>query len=128
MHCRSCFEIGRISSHYLKGSRKKRKHQKSIWWARSNDDHQLISKTSHILHKTVKNLLNQVLLFNLLCYLKGHATNPLRSRRKRHLPFKSQIRDFRSINPLIHHHVGQIGMMLLMFQIKKKKNLQIKKI
>jgi hypothetical protein len=75
LHCRSCFEIGHLTTQCSKGSRKNRKHRKYTWWVRSNDDPQRIVDN---LHKTMKILLNPILIFIQLGYLKNHDKNILK--------------------------------------------------
>jgi hypothetical protein len=44
-HCRTCFEIGHLTTNYRKGLWQVKNHQqKLIWWVGAKEEHQLITK------------------------------------------------------------------------------------
>jgi hypothetical protein len=116
LRCRSCFEMGHLATHCPKGPKKNRKPRKSTWWVGSND-HQVI-KLSRSPLKPVKRRLSQILL--LIQLVISRVQNPIKSRRKRCLPLRFQMRDLESSLLLNHQLVGQIRLMMLGYWMKKK--------
>jgi hypothetical protein len=120
LHCRSCFETCHLATHCPKGSRKNRKHQKSTWWVRSNDDHQVISKDCRQPPQDSENpSQSDPPIQPTLLSQDSHQESTQKSKKE---ASSLQVSDqgLQIQQSPLHQHVGKIRLMKLRYQNKKK--------
>jgi hypothetical protein len=116
LRCRSCFEMGHLATHCPKGSRKNRKIQKSTWWVGSNDDHQVISKKCGQPPQVSENPSQPDPPLQSQDSCKESILKPEKE------AYSPQVSDegLQIQSSPDHRHAGQIRLMMLRYQIKKK--------